>query len=159
MGASGEQPPGSYVPAGRETVRAQLPLGATQPLDDMRYPQLYEHSQQLGRLAEWDGRGVFAGAGVLVLGAGIGALVAGTSIAKAGVLLCLVSGALLLVASLFIKRASIASARNLKISFDQNLSLYEVQNEEIRAMKEHLDAQLLPQPRSRWERVRRFFNF
>ena len=142
-----------------EQVRA-LPLaGAMLPLDDMRYQQLYEHSQQLGYLAEWDGHGIFAGAGVLVFGAGLGAWAAGKSIEKPAVFGLLILGVVLLFASSFIKRATIVSAHRLKISFDQSLSMYEVQNEEIKKMKDHFDSLLPAKPTSPLKRCRRFFNF
>jgi hypothetical protein len=147
------QPP---VPA---PERAALPVGATLPLDDMRYPQLYDHSQQLGRLAEWDGHNLFAATGMLMLGAGLGALIAGVSIGHVGVAVCIVLGLALLVGSLFIKRARVVDARELKLSFDKNLSLYEIQNPEIQEMRQHLDSIQPAEPRTTWQHTRHFFNF
>lgn len=60
---------------------------------------------------------------------------------------------------MFIKRAEITSAQSLKISFDQGLKLYEIENEAIRDMRQHLDAERPPEPSNAWERCRQFFNF
>ena len=140
-----------------ERERAAPPPGATLPLDELYYPQLYQHSRQLGKLARWNGRGVFAGAAVLVLGAGLGAWVSGASFVSKGVLICLVAGIVLLLGSLFIGRADIASARDVKTAFDQTLSMYE-KHPDIKAIREHLESQIPPSPHSFVGQCREFFN-
>jgi hypothetical protein len=137
--------------------RAAPPPGATLPLDELFYPQLYQHSRQLGALARWNGRGVFAGAGVLALGAGVGAWAAGADFVSEGVFICVILGIALLLGSLFIGRADIASARDVRTAFDQTLSMYE-KHPDIKAIREHLESQLPVAPQSFVGRCREFFN-
>jgi hypothetical protein len=126
------------------------------PLDELYYPQLYQHSRQLGSLARWNGRGIIAGAGVLALGGAVGGLVAGTGWTTA-VVACAIGGAALLLGALLIGRAEIASARDVKVAFDQTLGMY-TQQPEIRAIHEHLEGQLPPPPSGAIARCREFFN-
>jgi hypothetical protein len=56
-----------------------------------------------------------------------------------GVLVCFGFGLLLLLASLFIRRANVESASNIKKDFDLTLSLYEGANPQIKAIHDHLD--------------------
>jgi hypothetical protein len=151
-----ERWPARTRPEGRE--RVPLPPGATVPLDNLTYPQLYQHSRQLGQLARWDGRALFTGAGVLGLGGAIGAIATGESIWSKGVLVFGAIGIALLLGGLFIRRASVVAARDLKITFDQTLTMYET-NPDIKAIKDHLDLQLPAAPKGFTQRARAFFNF
>jgi hypothetical protein len=128
------------------------------PLDEITYPVLYRHSQDLGKLARWNGRGAFIGGGVLAIGAGVGALAAGVSVTQTGVILCLVGGLALWLGGLFIGRANVVSATDLKESFDQFLSPYELHGA-IRQMREHYEASKPPRPHGIAARFRAFFNF
>jgi hypothetical protein len=127
------------------------------PLDELYYPQLYRHSRELGSLTRWNGRGIFAGAGVLAIGGAVGALAAGTPLESGGVIACLAGGIPLLLAALFIGRADIASARDVKTAFDQTISMYE-KHPDIKAIRDHLESQLPPRPRSFVGRFREFFD-
>jgi hypothetical protein len=150
-----EDSEGGFKP-GPERERAAPPPGAIMPLDDLYYPQLYQHSRQLGLLARWNGRGVIAGAGVLALGGALGGLVAGAGWTTA-VVACTIGGVALLLGALFIGRTEIASAKEIKIAFDQTLSMYK-QKPEIRAIHEHLESELPPKPEGLIARYREFFN-
>jgi hypothetical protein len=153
--ATEEDPEGGFKPA-PERERAALPPGAIMPLDDLYYPQLYQHRRQLGLLARWNGRGIIAGAGVLALGSALGGLVAGTGWTTTAVA-CTIGGATLLLGALFIGRTEIASAKEIKLAFDQTLSMYE-QKPEIQAIHEHLESQLPAPPQGFVGQCREFFN-
>ncbi|HWY90482.1 MAG TPA: hypothetical protein VNY31_07395 [Solirubrobacteraceae bacterium] len=126
------------------------------PLDELYYPQLYQHSQQLGLLTRWNGRSVIARAGVLALGAAIGGFASGGD--GIGLWICLAIGLSLLLGAMLIGRAEIASARDVKTAFDQTLSMYE-KHPDIKAIREHLENQLPPRPEGVVGHFRKFFNF
>lgn len=156
MSGNGKEQSEGYAERSQRT-RATPPAGATMPLDELYYPQLYQHSRQLGSLARWNGRGIIAAAGVLAVGGAVGALAAGMSLGSKGVIACLAGGIPLLLGALFIGRADIASARDVKLTFDQTLSMYK-QQPEIQAIHEHLESQLPSRPTGLVDRCRDFFN-
>ena len=90
MSEDGPNPTPASAQSSREEPARRL-VGAEKLLDEMRYPQLYDHSQRLGRVRDWDGRSEFAGLGLVFLGAGIGGVFAGQSLI--GIVFCFALGA------------------------------------------------------------------
>ncbi len=115
--------------------------GSGKPLEDMRYPPLYQHSKRLGRLTESDGSDLLGGLGIALVGGGLGAVLSGESFESKGVLLCIVVGLVLVLAGILVHRANTESARCLKEDFDRDLSLWEQGDSDIKAIRMHFEAQ------------------
>lgn len=152
-------PPKPSLKPETEEPHAQPLRGRRKPLGKMNYPLLYDYSVRLGRIRDWDGRSEFAGLGLLSLGAAVGGLVAGQDFTSTGVWVCFVLGAVLLLASLFIRRASAESVAHIKRDLDRALSEYEVEDPEIKKTREHYDSLAPKLLEGSWKRARRFFNF
>jgi hypothetical protein len=134
-------------PAPAEGAQRALPLyGSGKPLDEMRYPPLYQHSKRLGRLNDWDGSEPLIGLGVALVAGGSGAALTGAPLGSKGVLLSLVVGGVLILAGVLVRRENVESARNLKKDFDRDLSLWEQGDPDIRSLREHFETEELKEP-------------
>jgi hypothetical protein len=131
--------------------------GSHTPADET-FVDLYEHNIRLGSLTRWDWAAPVLSAGTLALGAAVGALVAGVDVSEAGVLVCLVSGVILLACGVAFKSERTKDVREVYEEFDRRLALYD-DEPTAKAIGVRLDKRVASQAaerrlRRRWERLK-----